>query len=418
MAHPEADVLEADLSTDRSGPGSVRGRVMRKVRSWLDEGLIEPGQPLPSERQIAARLQVNRKTVRRALSILDEQGLFRRLDTGVRIVEKSGDETPSQELIAQSIVLITQGGLSGTHNSRKREVSGWSIHLPLGILEAATSSGRSLVVYAIPQLDDAALAELISARPAGVLMSLDPPSPDREMKIVQAIHRAGISVVSFGPAVNGCDSVDSDHEAGGRMLMEWLLAQGRKRPVCLLPGKPGDHASWEDDRIRGYRQALESEGLGPLPVEWVQELPHADVDYDQFFELSARNLSSHLIGHLTGPDRADAVICVTDGAATQAIAACRLFDLEPHRDVMVVGYDNYWHGLREWKTGRVSPPPAATVDKQNAKIGHTMFSLLVDRIEGRLPDEPQQVKVEPRLVVTEQWWRAQSPRDAPPEEPK
>ena len=45
--------------------------------------------------------------------------------------------------------------------------------------------------------------------------------------------------------------------------------------------------------------------------------------------------------------------------------------------------------------------PVATVDKRNHECGRQMIRLLLERIEGRLPPEPQCRVVEPELIVTD-----------------
>jgi len=77
-------------------------------------------------------------------------------------------------------------------------------------------------------------------------------------------------------------------------------------------------------------------------------------------------------------------------------AACRLMKKEPGRDVLVVGYDNYWEACveRRWEDFT----PSATVDKRNHDLGAEMVKLMFERSEGRLPREPQLRVLEPRVI--------------------
>ena len=80
-----------------------------------------------------------------------------------------------------------------------------------------------------------------------------------------------------------------------------------------------------------------------------------------------------------------------DADAAVAIGACRLLGREPHRDVAVVGYDNYLDA----PTRSFEPVRAlATVDKRNADIGRRAISLLLDP-----PPAGDVERLEPRLVV-------------------
>ncbi|HUO00134.1 MAG TPA: GntR family transcriptional regulator, partial [Bradyrhizobium sp.] len=43
----------------------------------IDQGVLSPGERLPTDADLAARFQVNRHTVRRALAHLQNEGLLR-----------------------------------------------------------------------------------------------------------------------------------------------------------------------------------------------------------------------------------------------------------------------------------------------------------------------------------------------------
>ena len=81
------------------------------------------------------------------------------------------------------------------------------------------------------------------------------------------------------------------------------------------------------------------------------------------------------------------------------MGACNLLGRTPGKDLLVVGYDNYW---KDFSPGPWTPfVPAATVDKDNTQTGRMLVRLLLDRASGRLPDEPQRWRVEPKLLVTD-----------------
>jgi len=50
--------------------------------------------------------------------------------------------------------------------------------------------------------------------------------------------------------------------------------------------------------------------------------------------------------------------------------------------------------LREW----IKEGQWAAIDKRNADLGRDAVRMLMDRVEGKLPAEPQVWRVEPRLV--------------------
>ncbi len=88
----EMSVTDDDRKLDAFRPIRTR-RVADKVASILIDairgGLYEPGEMLPRERGLAARLEVSRATVREAIGILERAGIVsvRRGNTGGVVVE-------------------------------------------------------------------------------------------------------------------------------------------------------------------------------------------------------------------------------------------------------------------------------------------------------------------------------------------
>lgn len=57
-----------------------------------------------------------------------------------------------------------------------------------------------------------------------------------------------------------------------------------------------------------------------------------------------------------------------------------------------------WNDENQFEPGL----PAATVGKENERMGEQMVEMLLDRIGGKLPEGPQTRVVWPRLVITDQ----------------
>ncbi|MFG1696697.1 GntR family transcriptional regulator [Nonomuraea sp. NPDC049309] len=56
--------------------GRVYVQIADRVREWIHSGEFAPGQALPSEGELCRRFGVARNTVRRGLTILEEEGLL------------------------------------------------------------------------------------------------------------------------------------------------------------------------------------------------------------------------------------------------------------------------------------------------------------------------------------------------------
>jgi GntR family transcriptional repressor for pyruvate dehydrogenase complex len=78
---------------------SSQATVERALRRNIGTGVWKPGEPLPSERDLAGRLGVGRSTLRAAIDVLRNEGM---LVTSVgrngrtRVAERSGDADPAR----------------------------------------------------------------------------------------------------------------------------------------------------------------------------------------------------------------------------------------------------------------------------------------------------------------------------------
>jgi DNA-binding LacI/PurR family transcriptional regulator len=149
-------------------------------------------------------------------------------------------------------------------------------------------------------------------------------------------------------------------------------------------------------RLAGYQRAMREAGREPEPVQWIDPLFVGSKESD-IFEPKTRFSAGYLAPLLTASEPVDGILAISDGEALPLAAACRLFGKVPNRDVFIGGYDNYVGDLPELE---IDPSAlAATVDKLNWKVGEALASLLLDRMAGTLPPEPQKRVVRPRLVV-------------------
>jgi DNA-binding LacI/PurR family transcriptional regulator len=153
---------------------------------------------------------------------------------------------------------------------------------------------------------------------------------------------------------------------------------------------------WFEMRRRGYEQGMREAGLTPLPTLFIPEVPQDRPITAEVFERECRKQVGFFMELSRQDPPVDAIICHTDGEAPYAAWALRRCGLEPGRDVTIAGYDHYALEMveRAWS----SDLPQVTVDKQNWLMGQEMVRLLQDRVAGKLPKEPQERVVSPKLI--------------------
>lgn len=381
---------------------SPRNRARQTLRQWIDRGVLRGGQPLPSERKLGKELGVSQTVVRMVLSELVRESLIVEEGTGKRSVrEESGaGKASGAEMMRSTIALLTPFGEPPIDHQE----SGWIEHISLGAIAGAQQAGRDVMVVHPERMSAGGVGRLVGLPPLGVVVPEPAWSQQVENMWLHRLSGEGIAVVVYGDSgeLSEFDRVLPDHEGGTFELTRWVIGQGRRRIANLAGNDAGLY--WYQNRMRGYERAMREAGLEPMPAELFtpmervvqthRNLPMVSRDK---FDIQRRQLAGHIAPMLRGREPVDAIMVGNDGQAIVAAAALRLLGCEPGREVLVVGYDNMWAGCpeREWEPA----VPAATVDKCNAQLGRELVRLLLDRVEGRLPSEPQRRVVPSRLVV-------------------
>lgn len=373
----------------------ARARTARLLKQWIADGSLQPGHPLPPERELAARLQVNRATLRSALGQLGEEGLLS--SSGGRSRRVAAPSREPVRLLQHAVVILTRnpGGAGREHRD-----SGWLDSLDQGVMDAVRSAGLHFLAFHPSRVGNDEREHLLCERPYGVILTELVHDWPEILELLPELARAGVPIVAYGdePEFAQLDRVTSGHDAGAFELTSWLLGQGLRRIVQVWPEQPSSY--WLRGRREGYERAMRNAGVAPLAPVWVPHLKQEESGSPgsaERFEARKRHLAGHLVEHLSGPERVEALMMASDGEIFPASAACRLFGLEPGRDVLLTGYDNYWSdsGERELEPAR----PAATMDKHNCDMGRAMMDLLQSRTAGHLAPEAQLLVVPPTLIT-------------------
>lgn len=393
-----------------------RATTVRRIREWVETGVLVQGMPLPSERALSTRLSVSRETVRRALEVLTRDGLIKAVGPRTRLVtnQPGPRSAAARGVLAHSIAVLAPE-VRAEEVIHKRQ-PGWIFHFTQGAHEEISAQGYNLISIHPGRLTDADLRRVIDGRPTGVVCpEVLGNTVSARQKWLQTLSAAGIPIVVYGnmPDIQSYDRVASDHDAGGYALTRWLLERGCRRPAMFFSSDPDTY--WVRGRRSGYERAMTEAGLPPLPTIPFASTPDL-TDRRELFERSRRLLAGYLVEHvrpdaLGGP--VDALLLESDGLAYPAAAACRLLGRNPGSDILLAGYDHYAMDMA-WERQVEPVGPAVTMDKRNTASGRELVRLLLDRCQGKLPDAPQLRLVPPELVVYPQPQRGASPSSPDP----
>ncbi|MEM6391553.1 MAG: GntR family transcriptional regulator [Planctomycetota bacterium] len=364
------------------------------LRDLIRRGDVPIGERLPSERRLADELSLPRAVVRASLLELEREGLIECMRGSGRQVAQPHRRLGRGTIAVVIAAEITPGG-PPKHPAR----SSYQAGVALGALQRREQP--ALIVHP-RRLIDEGVDWLRRHNVMGVVV-VQWNSDDFDLEpTLQDIREAGIDLVMYSSddRPRPCDRVFSDHAAGAAMLTRWLVEQGRPRILRFWRMEAPRH--WLNERDRGHEAELQRLGLEPLPAVSVISPIGCDIspaepdsDYEPLIAMEMGYLYPYLCGG--GQPRIDAIMTATDRHALEASDAVRRLGLEPGKDVAIVGYDQD-HPLLIGDYPK-AVPPNASVDRDNDRIGQAMSDMLLDRLAGKLPNEPQSVSIKPTLVV-------------------
>lgn len=187
-------------------------------------------------------------------------------------------------------------------------------------------------------------------------------------------------VIGHHDSPEGYDCVVHDDRAGGRLVIEHLVALGHRR-IAHTSTRGARGSRWrlrpEVMLARGYADAMKTQGL---------------TGFAQVVTTSSSEEGGYEAGRalLTQPDPPTAIFTSTDAAALGVFRAAAELDLSIPHDLSLVGYNNT-------VVSAYAPVQLTTVDQAGAQMGATAARLLLERIGGR--SRALIVSTSPRLVI-------------------
>ncbi|MEM1213635.1 MAG: LacI family DNA-binding transcriptional regulator [Planctomycetota bacterium] len=383
------------ITTTRSNPATRgQGRVLEAVRSWIDRGDFTAGDPLPTMRDVAESLEVDKGTVCRAMAVLQDDGVVKRAGRRLHVAQQP-DAAAARGLLSDTLLVIT----SVERAADERRATSWVARVIEGLLTAAQNSRRHAMLIHPQSTGDRDLVRLIDGRPLGCVVIATGVEREKENAILQQLDAAGVPTVLFGEehTRDGYDMVTGDHTRGCAELTRWLAQHGRRRILRYWPYRitRTHRPDWLAHRDQGFEQAAQELGLDITPpLEYPRPEMEGLSDKDAF-HARVRHAAGYLAEHLLGPDPIDAILTPSDQYAYEVAAACRLLGKTPNHDVLIAGYDGDWKHCQEqaWELAG----PTVTIRQDNERLGSTMVDVLLQRV-GQPDHDPIFTAIPPRLV--------------------
>ncbi len=343
------------------------------LRRQIESGRLAPGERLPSEVALVSTFGASRITVGRAVRDLQRAGLVaRRVGSGTYVKARPSDDealtfgvlvpdAPDADIFEPML----EGLMTAPHDRRVAFVRHGLPEQPSARAEAAWATCQQYLERGVAGIFFAPLEGL--------------PDTDRtNRRIVDACDAAHIPVVLLDRSVypyplrGPYDLIGIDNRRAGYLATSHLQARGARRIAFLARplGSPTVQA-----RRAGYREALAAGGVRP---DSALELEVAPTDVEAFAgELARTSL--------------DAIVCVNDRVAAEAMRALRTLGRVVPDEVRLVGFDDA-------DFAKFLPVPLTTVRQPSRQIGVAAAAAMMERLDH--PDLPaRDIFLQTTLVV-------------------
>lgn len=356
------DLERLKTDFDTSAPAPLHAKLREALLAQIVDGRLQPGDMLPSERELQSLLGLSRPTIRQAINALIQDGLVRRVaGKGTFVLEQETTRTPT--------------GLIGLIASRP------NYHFFYPQLAAAFDSQVREANYGMVMALHGDRADLLAEVVEGLLLSqhivglaITPPRFGDMSRVVRRLRQAGVPFVFIGRSSleMQVDSISPDNQQIGYQATRHLIDLGHRNIVHM---GFSDYSTGKS-RLEGYQLAMAE---AELPVRFV-EIPESisksnSIEEETTSVRIAAPARTTALTLLTESNRPTAVFCFNDIVAMGVYKAAREIGLRIPQDLSLISVDNL-------PTITHFEVPLTTFSLPGAEIGRQGANLLLRRIAG------------------------------------
>jgi DNA-binding LacI/PurR family transcriptional regulator len=364
--------LKRDVTYVYSG---VENDLVDQIRS----GILNPHECILSENEISRKYNISRRSSRKALDNLVEEGLLYRLPgKGTFVADIKSN--PAASGISQFTVSFIVPDIDDIFISE----------ICKGVQEAANSAGCNLIIQSSNgsvEKENANIEYSLRHHINGAIIF--PNWGKANIDALYKLKEANIPFVLIDRYFKDLDTnyVVVDNKNGAFEMTTHLIRLGHINIAHLY----GTEGSANDERLEGYRDALATAGIVYNP-EYV-----AKIDMNKGRELNDRFEPDRQGGYesmkmlLALKKRPTAVFAGNDYQAIGAMQAAREAGLDIPGDISVAGFDDL-------KFSSLLEVPLTTIKQPKQEIGAKAFEILLRKINGS-SSEVTQIVLDTKLII-------------------
>lgn len=282
---------------------SIRQDVLKQIRS----GALRADEKLPDEGTLACEYGVSLITVRRAMSMLAQEGHIRRVRGRGSFVSRLGETGAGERVIALMLNHRNNASVSIT-----RIVS--------GVQQALSARGYKLLVdwnVMSEGIERVSIDRMLNNNVEGFIIY--PFDPVKDAQHYAHIRKNGTPYVLLDryDYKHPCEYIGSNNFDGGMLAARALIERKHEKLACCVNLF---FLSSEQERFAGFRFACDSAGLPGVSL----------VRSEQFGDLAKLARERGVTG----------MFCVSDRTAARVIDLLTAGGLRVPEDVSVIGFDD------------------------------------------------------------------------------
>ncbi|WP_274362073.1 GntR family transcriptional regulator [Paenibacillus thermotolerans] len=340
----------------------IKGKIAREE--------LQPGDPLPTQIDLAKMYNISEITSRRALSELVKEGYIYRIRGKGSFIKEKKPQLDDDVSIRTIYFVHNQISID------KFNFRFWNDMLE-GIKEVCEENGVDFYLWdsgdsdRLP--DDPNAAFILNTR------------PDFHLKTLETWRNEGRRIVTvhfYYPYLH-IPYVIVDNLTGGYLATQHLISLGHQRIGIILTGKSLIDLNQEFSlRLQGYRLALQQHRI-PFESELVCVMDGSSESTEMGYEGFKKLFSA---------DRPPtAVFATSDYKAIGAMQAAREMGLSVPEDVSLVGYD-------DMPVSQYTHPNLTTINQNSMRMGRRAAEILLHELPGK-PQSLVKDEIVPKLVI-------------------
>jgi len=321
--------------------------IIDDIQNLIAENKYELDKPLCTEKSLCEKYNVSRITAKRALDMLESDGLlYRKRGVGSFVASAGSKEEPKNFALLLPFS-TAQGGIFRTIESTEQVLSKSNSYLSVHIGQKNAGRDREMLEYLYSQNIDGLIYYPWSAE-----MPLD---------ILRNFAEKSKPVVVLGTPCEdkSLSSIICDNYNGGYMLAEHLISYGHTKTSYLAHEAPDVFYSISE-RYRGYCQCLKDYNYMPRFSRW-----------ESYKQSGGYHFLKHLVNSLY-LEGVTAILCVSDEIAYNVYTCCLSLGIRIPEDMNITGFDNI-----DWST--IASAHITTIDRNAHQIGETIARVLLQK---------------------------------------